>query len=172
MSNVSIGVTAMELFAYNPFRILGLPVNASHAEISGTYERLLKMADSGDIGGYTTPFDFDSLPPFSRSGQSVKTAHAKLASNGYRCFAYADSEFSASLNIDDVMLNLRSISCYDCFLRCYMWLIINDRNMEEHDLWIQLARYIDMLIMSSPEEWPKYFDHRFPDEMIDDKLDV
>lgn len=172
MSNVSIGVTAMELFAYNPFRILGLPVNASHAEISGTYEMLLRMADSGDIGGYTTPFDFDSLPPFSRSGQSVKTAHAKLASNGYRCFAYADSEFSASLNIDDVMLNLRSISCYDCFLRCYMWLVINDRNMEEHDLWIQLARYIDMLIMSSPEDWPKYFDHRFPEEMIDEKLDV
>ncbi len=172
MSNVSIGITAMELFAYNPFRILGLPVNASHAEISGTYEMLLKMADSGDIGGYTTPFDFDSLPPFSRSGQTVKTAHAKLASNGYRCFAYADSEFSASLNIDDITLNMRSISCYDCFLRCYMWLVINDRNLEEHDLWIQLAKYIDKMIMSSPDEWTKYFDHRFPDEMIDDKLNV
>ncbi|MCR5121449.1 MAG: hypothetical protein K6B74_03410 [Ruminococcus sp.] len=172
MSNVSIGITAMELFAYNPFRILGLPVNASHAEISGTYEMLLKMADSGDIGSYTTPFDFDSLPPFSRSGQTVKTAHAKLASNGYRCFAYADSEFSASLNIDDITLNLRSISCYDCFLRCYMWLVINDRNLEEHDLWIQLATYIDKMIMSSPDEWTKYFDHRFPDEMVDENLNV
>ena len=172
MSNVSIGITAMELFAYNPFRVLGLPVNASHAEISGTYEMLLKMADSGDIGGYTTPYDFDSLPPFSRSGQSIKTAHAKLASNGYRCFAYADSEFSAALNVDDVMLNLRSISCYDCFLRCYMWLVINDRNMEEHDLWIQLARYIDNMIMSSPDEWTRYFDHRFPDEMVDEELNV
>ena len=172
MSNVSIGITAMELFAYNPFRVLGLPVNASHAEISGTYEMLLRMADSGDIGGYTTPYDFDSLPPFSRSGQSVKTAHAKLASNGYRCFAYADSQFSAALNVDDIMLNLRSISCYDCFLRCYMWLVINDRNMEEHDLWIQLAKYIDKMIMSSPEEWTRYFDHRFPDEMVDDELNV
>ena len=172
MSNVSIGITAMELFAYNPFRILGLPVNASHAVISGTYEMLLKMADSGDIGGYTTPFDFESLPPFSRSGQTIKTAHAKLASNGYRCFAYADSEFSASLNVDDIMLNLRSISCYDCFLRCYMWLVINDRNLEEHDLWIQLAKYIDIMIMSTPDEWPKYFDHRFPDEMVDENLNV
>ncbi len=172
MSNVSIGITAMELFAYNPFRILGLPVNASHAEISGTYEMLLKMADSGDIGGYTTPFDFDSLPPFSRSGQTIKTAHAKLASNGYRCFAYADSVFSTSLNIDDIMLNLRGITCYDCFLRCYMWLIINDRNMEEHELWILLAKYIDKMIVSSPEEWTRYFDHRFPEEMIDENLSV
>lgn len=172
MSNVSIGITAMELFAYNPFRILGLPVNASHAEIAGVYENLIRLADSGDIGRYTTPFDFDSLPPFSRSAQTVKTAHQKLASNGYRCFAFADSEFSVSLNIDDIMLNLRDISCYDCFLRCYMWLVINDRNMEEHDLWIQLAEYIDKMIMSKPDEWTKYFDNRFPAEMIDENLNV
>ncbi|SDA32465.1 hypothetical protein SAMN02910447_03524 [Ruminococcus sp. YE71] len=172
MSSVSIGITAMELFAYNPFRILGIPVNAPHAEIAATYDKLVRLADSGDITAYKTPYDFDSLPPFSRSAQTVKTAHAKLASNGYRCFAYADSDFSVSLNIDDIMLNLRDISCYDCFLRCYMWLIINDREMNEHDLWIQLANYIDKLIMSDPSEWTKYFDHRFPDEMVDESMNA
>lgn len=172
MSNVSIGVTAMELFAYNPFRILGIAVNTPHAEIDRVYNELLRMADSGDIANYTTPFDFSSLPPFSRSAQTIKTAYAKLASTGYRCFAYSDSEFSASLNIDDIALNLRDITCYDCFLRCYMWLIINDREMQEHDLWIQLAAYIDKLIMSSPEEWGKYFDDRFPKEMLADPMSV
>ena len=170
MPGVSIGITAMELFAYNPFRILGIPVNASHAEIKAQYEKLLALANSGEINNYTTPFDFDSLPPFSRSAQTIKTAHAKLASNGYRCFAYSDGQFSVSLNIDDIMLNLRDISCYDCFLRCYMWLVINDREMQEHDLWIMLANYIDKLIMSEPDEWTKYFDNRFPEEMVDDNM--
>lgn len=170
MPGVSIGITAMELFAYNPFRILGIPVNASHAEIKAQYEKLLALANTGDINNFTTPFDFDSLPPFSRSTQTIKTAHAKLASNGYRCFAYSDGQFTVSLSIDDIMLNLRDISCYDCFLRCYMWLVINDREMQEHDLWIMLANYIDKLIMSEPEEWEKYFDNRFPAEMVDDNM--
>ncbi|MBP3273056.1 MAG: hypothetical protein J6M17_12670 [Ruminococcus sp.] len=172
MSSVSIGITAMELFAYNPFRILGIPVNATHAEISATYTKLVKLAEQGDITAYKTAFDFDSLPPFSRSSQTVKTAYAKLASNGYRCFAYADSDFSVSLNIDDIILNLRDITCYDCFLRCYMWLIINDREMKEHSLWIELANYIDKLITSKPEEWTTYFDNRFPDEMVDEKMNA
>lgn len=170
MPGVSIGITAMELFAYNPFRILGIPVNASHAEIKEQYEKLLALANTGDINNFTTPFDFDSLPPFSRSTQTIKTAHAKLASNGYRCFAYSDGQFTVSLSIDDIMLNLRDISCYDCFLRCYMWLVINDREMQEHDLWIMLANYIDKLIMSEPDEWSKYFDNRFPAEMVDDNM--
>lgn len=172
MSNISIGVTAMELFAYNPFRILGIAVNTPNAQIDKTYSELMRLADSGEIGAYKTPFDFDSLPPFSRSAQTLKTAYAKLSSNGYRCFAYSDSEFSVSLNIDDIALNLRDITCYDCFLRCYMWLIINDRDMQERDLWIQLAKYIDKLILSSPEEWTKYFDNRFPDEMVDRNMTV
>lgn len=172
MSNISIGITAMELFAYNPFRILGIAVDTPRAEIDRTYNDLIKMADTGDISTYKTDFDFDSLPPFSRSAQTIKTAYAKLASNGYRCFAYSDSDFSISLNIDDIALNLRDITSYDCFLRCYMWLIINDREMQEHDLWIQLAKYIDKLILSSPEEWEKYFDHRFPAEMVDASMAV
>lgn len=170
MSNISIGITAMELFAYNPFRILGIAVNTPQNEVKNTYDKLIALADSGEITDYKTAFDFESLPPFSRSAQTLKTAYAKLASNGYRCFAYSDSQFSTSLNIDDILLNIRDITCYDCFLRCYMWLIINDREMQEHDLWIRLAKYIDKMIMSSPEEWSKYFDNRFPEDMIDDKM--
>ena len=151
MSNVSIGITAMELFAYNPFRIMGIPVNMSNGDIEKNYKKLLALSDSGEIADYKTPFDFDSLPPFSRSAQTVKTAYAKLASNGYRCFAYSDSQFLVSLNIDDIALNLRDITCYDCFLRCYRWLISDDRERQEHDRWIQLADHIDKMIMSSPE---------------------
>ncbi|MGN0634570.1 MAG: hypothetical protein ACI4JW_11970 [Oscillospiraceae bacterium] len=172
MSNVSIGITAMELFAYNPFRIMGIPVNMPNEDIEKNYKKLLALSDSGEIADYKTPFDFDSLPPFSRSAQTVKTAYAKLASNGYRCFAYSDSQFLVSLNIDDIALNLRDITCYDCFLRCYMWLIINDREMQEHDLWIQLADHIDKMIMSSPEEWSRVFDHRYPLEMTKDNSAV
>lgn len=68
------------------------------------------------------------------------------------------------------MLNLRDISCYDCFLRCYMWLITNDRDFEEPELWIPLCQYIDKMIMSSPEQWDKYFDHRFPQDMLDSSM--
>ncbi|MCD8096323.1 MAG: hypothetical protein LUE12_09415 [Ruminococcus sp.] len=166
MSNISIGVTATELFAYNPFRILGIPVNASGEDIEHAYSKMQKLSESGSLSDYKTPYDFDSLPPFTRTAQSIKAAHTKLASTGYRCFAYADSEFSESLNIDDILLNLRDISCYDCFLRCYMWLVINDRELNERDLWILLAGYIDKMIDSSPDEWAKYFDDRFPSDMV------
>lgn len=172
MSNISIGITAMELFAYNPFRILGVAVNTPMQEIERSYQKMLDMSENGEISNYKTDFDFDSLPPFSRSAQTLKTAYAKLSSNGYRCFAYSDPEFSVSLNIDDIALNLRDITCYDCFLRCYMWLIINDRDMQERDLWIQLAKHIDSMILSSPDQWSKFFDSRFPQEMIDPGMAV
>lgn len=167
-----LGITATELFACNPFRILGIPVNSAQSEINKAYTYIIKLNDTGDIGSFTTPFDFSSLPPFTRDSASVKNAYAKLASNGYRCFAYADSQFTEALNIDDVALNLRDITCYDCFLRCYMWLVINDRELEETQLWIQLAEYIDKMISSPQSMWKKYFDDRFPEDMIDTDLTV
>ena len=170
MTRPSLGITAMELFACNPFRVLGIAVDTPTADVTLTYKKLLDMAAKGDTADYETPYDFDFLPPFSRSEKDLKTAYAKIASNGYRCFAFSDPIFSASLNIDDVMLNLRDISCYDCFLRCYMWLITNDRDFEEPELWIPLCQYIDKMIMSSPEQWDKYFDHRFPQDMLDGSM--
>lgn len=170
MTRPSLGITAMELFACNPFRVLGIAVDTPTADVTLTYKKLLDMAAKGDTADYETPYDFDFLPPFSRSEKDLKTAYAKIASNGYRCFAFSDPIFSASLNIDDVMLNLRDISCYDCFLRCYMWLITNDRDFEEPELWIPLCQYIDKMIMSSPEQWDKYFDHRFPQDMLDSSM--
>ena len=158
------------LFACNPFRVLGIAVDTPTADVTLTYKKLLDMAAKGDTADYETHYDFDFLPPFSRSEKDLKTAYAKIASNGYRCFAFSDPIFSASLNIDDVMLNLRDISCYDCFLRCYMWLITNDRDFEEPELWIPLCQYIDKMIMSSPEQWDKYFDHRFPQDMLDSSM--
>lgn len=170
MTRPSFGITAMELFACNPYRVLGVAVDTPSSEISKTYKQLLELAAEGKTADYKTPFDFDFLPPFSRSAEDLKTAYAKLASNGYRCFAFANEIFSESLNVDDVMLNLRDITCYDCFLRCYMWLITNDRDFEEPELWIPLCKYIDQMIMSGPDKWDQYFDHRFPEDMLDEKM--
>ena len=167
-----IGITATELFACNPFRVLGIAVNSSKADIEKRYNDFVAAANAGHPESLKTAFDFDSLPPFSRDPAALKTAYAKLESNGYRCFAYSDSVFTMALNIDDVALNLRDITCYDCFLRCYMWLVINDPEMEEHELWIQLAKYIDKLITCSPDKFEHYFDNRFPSEMVDAQKSV
>lgn len=170
MPKNTLGITATELFACNPYRILGVPVDSTAEEIERIYNKLMSMASTGEIDSYRSDFDFASLPPFKRDEQTLKTAYIKLASTGYKCFAYADKTFSTALNIDDVALNLEDITCYDCFLRCYMWLVTNDRNFEEESLWVSLCKYIDKMIVSSPEEWKKYFDHRFPSNLNDDKL--
>lgn len=170
MSNQPLGITATELFACNPYRILGVPVDSTADEIAAVYKKLLAMSETKEIESYKTVFDFPSLPPFKRDEQTIRTAYVKLASNGYRCFAYSDGVFSTALNVDDVALNLKDITCYDCFLRCYMWLVTNDRKFEEPELWVPLCKYIDKMISSSPEEWNKYFDHRFPAEMNDANL--
>lgn len=166
MSDQSLGITATELFACNPYRILGIPVTAEDDQVNAAYQKLLAMAGSPEADNYTTPFDFPSLPPFKRDETTVRTAYAKLASDGYRCFAYSDGIFSQALNIDDVMLNLEDISCYDCFLRCYMWLITNDRSFEEPELWVPLCKYIDKMIQSGPDQWGRYFDSRYPNSVI------
>ena len=166
MPNQKLGVTANELFACNPFRILGVPVTAEDSYISSVYKDLLAMAGTAQAETYKTPFDFDSLPPFKRDELTLRTAYAKLASNGYRCFAYSDGEFTQALNIDDVMLNLSDINSYDVFLRCYMWLIVNDRSFEEPELWVPLAKYIDMMISSGPDQWARLFDNRFPQSLM------
>ena len=114
MANQKLGVTANELFACNPFRILGLPVTAEDEELTATYKKLLSM---GGAEGYTTDFDFQtSLPPFKRDDLTLRTAYAKLASSGYRCFAFSDGQFSQSLTEDDVLLNLQNVTCFDAFL--------------------------------------------------------
>ncbi|MBR1662865.1 MAG: hypothetical protein IJ696_00870 [Ruminococcus sp.] len=166
MANVSIGVTAKELFACNPFRVLGVAVNAHSNEIEEAYKKLSSLAASGQQDSYRTAFDFNSLPKVSRSAADVNTAYGKLSSNGYRCFAYSDPQFTVALTIDDVALNLQDISCYDCFLRCYMWLVINDRAFEYPEMWILLAKYIDNIIDSQPSQWADIFGDRFPSEMI------
>ena len=165
MARSSLGVTATELFACNPYRVLGVAVDTPAKQIHEVYLKLTAMAAVGETDNYKTNFDFDFLPPFTRTEKDLKTAYGKLASLGYKCFAFSDPLFSASLNIDDVMLNLEDITCYDCFLRCYMWLITNDRDFEEPELWVPLCQYIDKLIKSTEKDWPKYFDHRVaPDE--------
>ncbi len=160
MARSTLGVTATELFACNPYRILGVAVDTPAKQIHDVYTKLLAMAAVGQTDGYKTEFDFDFLPPFTRTEKDLKTAYGKLASLGYKCFAFSDPLFSAPLNVDDVMLNLGDITCYDCFLRCYMWLITNDREFEEPELWVPLCQYIDKLIKSTEKDWPKYFDHR------------
>lgn len=171
MPTLKLGVTATELFTYNPFRILGTAVDTPAEKITELYEKLISMSEGGTISQYKTEYDFEgSLPPFERKVGDLKTAYAKIASNGYRCFAYSGKEFSAALNVDDIMLNLRDITCYDCFLRCYMWLITNDREFEEPELWILLCKHIDEMIMSTPDQWSTLFDHRFPENMPGDKV--
>ncbi len=166
MPNQKLGVTANELFACNPFRILGLPVTAEDEVISSTYKKLLSIAGTAEADNYKTDYDFPALPPFRRDELTLKTAYAKLASNGYRCFAFSSGEFSQSLNIDDVLLNIYDITGYDCFLRCYMWLIVNDRTFEEPELWVPLAEYIDKMIYADPSKWGAYFDSRFPQSAL------
>ncbi len=166
MANVSMGITASELFACNPFRVLGVAVNSHSSQIEEAYKQLSSLAAEGRQQSYMTPFDFPSLPKVARSSADVNTAYGKLSSNGYRCFAYSDPQFTAALSIDDIALNITDISCYDCFLRCYMWLVVNDSKFEWPEMWIPLAKYIDKLIDSQPDQWPQLFDNRFPDEMI------
>ncbi|SFC15175.1 hypothetical protein [Ruminococcus albus] len=164
MANQKLGVTANELFACNPFRILGLPVTAEDEELTATYKKLLSM---GDAENYKTDYDFPTaLPPFKRDDITLRTAYAKLASNGYRCFAFSDGCFSQALTEDDVLLNLKDVTCYDAFIRCYMWLITNDRGFEHPHLWILLAKYIDKLIESKQSEWKRLFDNRFPQSVM------
>ena len=46
-----------------------------------------------------------------------------------------------------------------------MWLIINDTNISLKNLWFKIAKHIDMLICSNPEDWEELFDHRFPKDV-------
>ena len=165
MHKQTLGKIASELFACNPYRILGVAVNSSADEITKTYKKLLSDAENGTTANYTSPFDGDFLPPFTRDEQTIRSAYVKLASNGYRCFAFSDPLFCTALNVDDIALNINSISCYDCFLRCYMWLVVNDREFEEHALWIPLAKHIDKIMTADKSEWAKYFDNRFPENI-------
>ena len=61
MTRPSLGITAMELFACNPFRVLGIAVDTPTADVTLTYKKLLDMAAKGDTADYETPYDFDFL---------------------------------------------------------------------------------------------------------------
>ena len=52
MTRPSLGITAMELFACNPFRVLGIAVDTPTADVTLTYKKLLDMAAKGDTADY------------------------------------------------------------------------------------------------------------------------
>ena len=68
----------MELFAYNPYRILGIAVDSTQKEIDQTYHALLAMCENGTIDSYKSPFDFPSLPSFERNSDSLETAYTSF----------------------------------------------------------------------------------------------
>lgn len=167
-----LGVTATELFSNNPYRVLGIPVDASEEEIEERYELLCSMCESGTINEFSSPFDANYLPPVNRDQDSIDSARDKVLSNGYRAFAYADSMYAYDPSQTDISILVENIDCYDCFLSCYIWLVIHDRNIMYKSMWFKLARYIDELICSEPDDWRRLFDKRYPEEVYDNDIDT
>lgn len=167
-----LGVTASELFANNPYRILGLPVNATQGEIEDRYETLCAMCENGTIDEFSSPYDSPHLPSMTRTIGEITSAKDKVLSNGYRAFAFADSVYAYDPSQTDVTIHIENIDCYDCFLSCYMWLVIHDKNIMFKSLWFKLAKYIDMLICSDPVEWMTLFDSRYPLDVYYDDIDT
>ena len=89
-----LGVTASELFVNNPYRVLGLPVNATAGEVEDRYETLIAMCQQGTINDFTSPFDMPHLPAVKRTIDDIAVAKDKVLSNGYRCFAFSDSVYA------------------------------------------------------------------------------
>lgn len=165
MPTEKLGVTVMELFAYNPYRIIGIPVDSTQEKIDEVYQSLISMAENDTISMYKSPFDFPSLPSFQRNVDSLNNAYSKLSGDVYRCFAFSESLYAVNLSQADISIQIANIDSYDKFLSCYMWLIINDPHISYKNLWFKIAKHIDMLICANPEEWESLFDHRFPQEI-------
>lgn len=165
MATDKLGVTVMELFVYNPYRIIGIPVDASQEKIDEVYKNLTAMCENETIATYKSPFDFPSLPPFQRNPESLANAYTKLSGDIYRCFAFSESLYAVNLSRADISIQISNIDSYDKFLSCYTWLIINDPNISYKNLWYKIAMHIDTLICSNPEDWEELFDHRFPKEV-------
>lgn len=170
MSTEKLGVTVMELFAYNPYRILGIPVDSTQEEIDEVYNKLYAMAENDTISIYKSPFDFPSLPSFQRNTDSLNNAYSKLSGDVYRCFAFSESLYAVNLSQADISIQIANIDSYDKFLSCYMWLIINDPHIFYKNLWFKIAKHIDMLICANPEDWEKLFDHRFPQSVYTEDI--
>lgn len=165
MANEKLGVTVMELFVYNPYRIIGVPVDASAEKIDEIYKTLMAMCENETIATHKSPFDFPSLPPFQRNADSLASAYNKLSGDIYRCFAFSESLYAVNLSQADISIQISNIDSYDKFLSCYMWLITNDPNIYYKNLWFKIAKHIDTLICCNPEDWETLFDHRFPKEV-------
>ena len=172
MASDRLGVTVMELFAYNPYRIIGIPVDAPQDKIEEMYAALLNMCENNTISAYRSPFDFPSLPSFERNPDSLANAYSKLSGDVYRCFAFRESLYAVNLSHADISIQISNIDSYDKFLSCYMWLIINDPYITYKNLWFKISKHIDMLICSNPTEWENLFDHRFPKEVYTNDFDL
>jgi len=171
LANEKLGVTVMELFVYNPYRIIGIPVDASQEKIDEIYGTLIAMCENETIATYKSPFDFPSLPPFQRNADSLASAYTKLSGDIYRCFAFSESLYAVNLSQADISIQISNIDSYDKFLSCYMWLITNDPNIYYKNLWFKISKHIDMLICANPEDWEEKFDHRFPKEVYKNDID-
>lgn len=163
-----LGVTATELFVNNPYRVLGIPVNATEDEIDERYSALFSMCEDGTIGEFSSPYDAPYLPSIVRNVDTLAEAREKVFSNGYRAFAYADSMYAYDPSQTDISILIENIDSYDSFLNCYIWLVLHDRNIMYKSMWFKLAKYIDELICSESDRWAELFDSRYPEEIYTD----
>lgn len=166
MNNDSTQKLALEPFATNPYRILGISCISSKQEIIRAYEKLSKLSKLDSLESYTSAFDLTQLPQVIRDEGLINVAQMKAFAPINKAFAFADASYAVPLTIEDCAENVEDISSYDCFLSCYLWLLLNDLDYHYKGLWIKLCNHLDKMLIAEINEWEIYFDNRFRDDEI------
>lgn len=161
----------LTLFSQNPYRILGISCSASKSEITAAYEEIYKLVNLDTLDTLKNDFELVQLEKPDYSAGMLNIAYADISEIKHKVFAFNDKLYTMVFSINEITDMLEKINCYDEFLSCYLWLLLNDSDFKYKDLWSKLCNYIDMLIELPAMKWQEYFDNRFSIDDINENYE-
>jgi hypothetical protein len=89
-----------------------------------------------------------------------------------KVFSFSDECFAYKISKEECLKRLDNISCYDEFLSCYLWLISNDTDFVQRDMWARLCTHIDIMLNAPRLRWDEFFNDRFSIDELNESYNI
>ena len=168
MSDFNKLENAIDYYAKNPCRVLGIPTTYNKNQIFEAHQDLEGLIYLNITESYEANIIYEQLKPINYSLAILKKAYNDIFLVDSKVFAFSDSKYAKSFSQKEIFYLIDHITCYDELLACYLWAIINDYEFNYQDLWYKLCVFIDNLRSLKNEQIPKYLDRRFSSKVLEE----
>lgn len=154
----------------NPYRILGIPCNASSIKVANAQDKIIRFNKLGVL--YSSDFDFLEIGEVLRETSDINNAVANTSNPINKLFWFCDKRYIkdfGSPEVFDEYFNSQNRVTeieYDCFLSNYVHIVLADPEFTISEHWEFLLKYVSeiMGLVEDVEYWDRLSQNRFSED--------